>query len=247
MTVARFQFHAELNRFLAPAHRSREFVHAVPEHASVKHMIEALGVPHTEVGAIAVDGRDVDFTYRIADGDFIEVHAAGTPGESASRVALRPAPEARFIADAHLGQLARDLRMLGFDTVYRNDYSDADIARIASEENRVVLTRDRDLLIRKDIVHGCFVHATKTEEQVVEVVRRFRLQQTVRTFSRCLRCNAELRTVNKAEVEHKVPPFSREAHEHFQECQGCARVYWEGSHVRRMRLRLARMLGAADA
>jgi uncharacterized protein with PIN domain len=148
----------------------------------------------------------------------------------------------KFIADAHLGLLAKHLRMLGFDVLYRNDYSDAEVARIAAGEDRIVITRDRDLLIRKEIVRGCYLHSLNTDAQLAEVMTRFRLGPLARAFSRCLTCNGVLRVVHKDEVGQRVPPHSRLYYERFFECQDCAQVYWEGSHVTRMRARVAQML-----
>jgi uncharacterized protein with PIN domain len=245
VTTVCFRFYAELNDFLAPAHRQRLFRHACARDASVKHMIEALGVPHTEVELILVDGAAVDFSHRLQDGESVSVYPGFAVVPVEGLACLRPALNDghRFVADAHLGLLARQLRMLGFDVLYRNDYSDAELARISATENRIVLTRDRDLLIRKEIVHGCYLHAIAGDEQVAEVISRFRLTAAVRAFSRCLNCNGLLRLVAKGEVEHRVPPHSRLAYHRFYECQGCAQVYWEGSHVRRMRERMQRMLG----
>lgn len=247
VVFAYFHFHAELNNFLAPPLRQRSFSRRCSRDASVKHMIEALGVPHTEVELIVVNGASVDFSYRLCDGDRVGVYpcagSTGVPGP----VLLRPqAPGvARFIADAHLGQLAKRLRMLGFDVLYRNDYSDAEVARIAASEERIVLTRDRDLLIRKEITRGCYLHAVAGDAQLTEVVNRFGLAQRVRAFSRCLTCNGVLRSVEKAAVVQRVPQHSRQAYERFYECQDCAQVYWEGSHVARMRLRVEQALRAA--
>ena len=244
MTTAHFRFYAELNNFLAPWHRQRAFSHSCSRDATVKHMIEALGVPHTEVELICVDGVAVDFSYRLQDGDRVSVYPAFSSFDVASTLRLRPDPAVpgRFIADAHLGLLAKSLRMLGFDVLYRNDYSDAEVARIASEEDRIVLTRDRDLLIRKEIVRGCYLHALDIEAQMAEVIVRFRLAPHVRAFSRCLTCNGELRAVDKQDVAHRVPYHSRQFYEQFFECAGCAQVYWEGSHVARMRVRVAQIL-----
>ena len=207
-------------------------------------MIEALGVPHTEVELICVDGVPVDFSHRLQDGERVSVYPAFSTVEIAPSLRLRPDPPVpgRFVADAHLGQLAKSLRMLGFDVLYRNDYSDAEVARIAAEEDRIVLTRDRDLLIRKEIVRGCYLHALDIETQTAEVIARFKLAPHVRAFSRCLTCNGELRAVDKRDVEHRVPHHSRQIYERFFECAGCAQVYWEGSHVARMRTRVEQML-----
>jgi len=244
VATAHFRFYAELNNFLAPRHRQRTFSHPCSRDSTVKHMIEALGVPHTEVELICVDGVAVDFSHRLQDGERVSVYPVSSTVEITPALRLRPDPPlpGRFIADAHLGQLAKSLRMLGFDVLYRNDYSDAEVARIAAGEGRIVLTRDRDLLIRKEIVLGCYLHALDIEGQMAEVIGRFRLAPHVRAFSRCLTCNGELRAVAKKEVAHRVPQHSREFYEHFFECAACAHVYWEGSHVARMRVWVAQML-----
>ena len=208
-------------------------------------MIEALGVPHTEIDLILVDGTPVDFSHRLRDGEQVGVYPA-LPALALDAPPLRPpARGLRFIADAHLGQLARFLCLLGFDVLYRNDYSDAEVARIAAEQERVVLTRDRDLLIRKEIVYGCYLHALERDGQVLEVMRRFRLAPAVRALSRCLSCNGLLRVVDKEAVAQRVPHHSRQAYERFYECDCCAQVYWEGSHVTRMRLRVEQVLRLA--
>ncbi len=207
-------------------------------------MIEALGVPHTEVELILVNGRPVDFSRRLEEGERVSVYPHFGMFDITPLMNLRrpPARGCRFIADAHLGQLAKNLRMLGFDVLYRNDYSDAEIARIAASEDRIVLTRDRDLLIRKEIIHGCYLHAVACDEQLVEVISRFNLAQAARAFSRCLTCNGELHSIDKSRVADRVPQHSRQVYERFFECKGCAQVYWEGSHVDRMRDRVAQML-----
>jgi uncharacterized protein with PIN domain len=246
MTVAsaEFRFYAELNQFLAPCHRQRGFHRRLSRDATVKHMIEALGVPHTEVDLILVDGESVDFSYRLQDGERVSVYPYFRTLDIAPLAKLRaPSPNGpRFVADAHLGQLAKNLRMLGFDVLYRNDYSDAEVAHLAAIEERIVLTRDRDLLIRKEIIRGCYLHAIAADVQIAEVIARFNLAAGARAFSRCLSCNGMLRVVEKNAVAHRVPQSSREFYEHFLECETCTQIYWEGSHVTRMRQRVARML-----
>jgi len=244
VTTVQFRFYAELNDFLAPWQRSGSFSQTCSRDASVKHMIEALGVPHTEVELILIDGVSTDFSHRLRDGECVSVYPAFTAIDVSPLIRLRPPPAtpARFIADAHLGQLARHLRMLGFDVLYRNDYSDAEVARIAADENRVVLTRDRDLLIRKEIVHGCYLHPVGCDEQLTEVLTRYELAGSAQAFSRCLNCNGLLQVVSKRDVEHRVPLHSRMVYDRFYECQGCSQVYWEGSHVARMRQRVEKML-----
>jgi uncharacterized protein with PIN domain len=249
MKTAEFRFYAELNRFLAPGYRQRSFSYPLSRDATVKHMIEALGVPHTEVELILANGEPVDFARRLRGGERISVYPYFGNLDIAPLGKLRAEPlrNVRFIADAHLGQLAKNLRMLGFDVLYRNDYSDAEVARIAVDEQRIVLTRDRDLLIRKEIVRGCYLHAISSDQQVREVVMRFKLSGAARAFSRCLACNGVLRVVEKSAVADRVPTHSRQFYDRFFECDVCARVYWEGSHVARMRQRIVQMLRIANA
>lgn len=246
VVTAQFRFYAELNDFLAPGLRHHSFSRRCSRDASVKHMIEALGVPHTEVELICVNGEPVDFSHRLQDGERVSVYPAFSSIDISPLKKLRPPPNVpeRFIADAHLGQLAKNMRMLGFDVLYRNDYSDAEVARIAARDDRVVLTRDRDLLIRKEIVRGCFMHAVSGDAQLEEVMSRFKLAPLVRAFTRCLTCNGVLRVVEKSELGQRVPPHSKNIYERFCECVDCSQVYWEGSHVARMRIRMAKMLGS---
>lgn len=239
-----FRFYAELNNFLHPTQRGCAVPHVCPADATVKHMMESLGVPHTEAGLILVDGVPADFSFRLRGGERVSVYPVFTRIDTGITL-LRPPLEGavRFIADAHLGQLAKNLRMLGFDVLYRNDYSDAEVARIAAVEHRVVLTRDRDLLIRKEIVFGCYLHSLDADSQAVEVLTRFRLAGAAHAFSRCLACNGMLLRIDRDAVVHRVPGHSWRHYEVFYECTGCEQVYWEGSHVERMRVRVAKLLG----
>jgi uncharacterized protein with PIN domain len=243
MTTANFRFYAELNDFLAPARRGRESAARCARDASVKHMIEALGVPHTEVALILVNGEPAGFDRPLIEGDRVAVYPAFAvldPGFAP----LRPPPQQLFVADAHLGGLARLLRMAGFDTLYRNDYRDDELAGLAAEGERVLLTRDRELLKRREIVHGCYVHALAPAAQFREIVERLGLRARLRPFTRCLACNAPLRAADKAAVAALLPPAVRAHQERFTVCDRCGRVYWPGSHWRRMQAMLAGALTA---
>jgi hypothetical protein len=147
-------------------------------------------------------------------------------------------PDLRFLADAHLGGLARFLRMLGFDTAHRNAYDDAEIRRLAEEERRIVLTRDRELLKCREIRTGCYVRALKPEAQLQEVAARYGLAPRARPFTLCLQCNLPLEAVEKSAVAQRVPERVFSIQEAFSSCGGCGRIYWPGSHYERMRLAL---------
>lgn len=244
MGLAEFRFYAELNSFIAAAYRQRAFRHRYARDATVKHMIEALGVPHTEVELILVNGAPVDFSYRMQDGDRVSVFPHFHAWDIAPPANLQAMATSvtRFIADAHLGQLAKYLRMLGFDVLYRNSYSDNDLVRIAYDDARIVLSRDRDLLIRKEVVRGCYLYSTVCDEQVREVLARYKLISAVRAFSRCLACNGLLHAIDTAAAADRVPFDSSRHYDRFFECDACRRVYWEGSHVAHMRSRIVHVL-----
>ncbi|MGH8718308.1 MAG: Mut7-C RNAse domain-containing protein [Burkholderiales bacterium] len=226
MPCANFRFYEELNDFLAPALRKREFNHACADSATVKNAIESLGVPHTEVELILANGNSVAFSYLVQEGDLISVYPQFESLDVTPLLKLRAKPlrVTRFIADSHLGRLAKYLRMLGFDTLHEINYRDQEIARIAATENRIVLTRDRALLMHKAITHGCYVHSLRAREQLLELLARLDLYRSFKPFSRCLRCNGEL-----ACCDGLSAAFRQE-----WTCTQCDKLYWQGSHWRRM-------------
>lgn len=246
MVTAHFRFYEELNDFLAPDCRGREFSRPCARAATVKHMIEALGVPHTEVELVLVNGVSVDLARMLADGDRVAVYPKFERLDVTPllRIRERPLREPRFVADAHLGGLAHLLRMMGFDTLYENAYGDEQIVELARDQGRIVLTRDRELLKRRAVTHGCYLHALHPELQLRELFERLDLARAARPFTRCLRCNALLRPVEKALVAASLPAGVRERYERFVRCEGCGGVFWEGTHWRRMHA-LATSLTAA--
>ncbi|HUF20650.1 MAG TPA: Mut7-C RNAse domain-containing protein [Burkholderiales bacterium] len=248
MAVATFRFYEELNDFLLPERRKVEFEYACARRATVKNAIEALGVPHTEVELILANGVSVDFSYMMQDGDRIAVYPVFEAFDIRPALRLRPDPlrRPRFVADAHLGGLARFLRMLGFDTLYSNAYYDRDIREIAARESRIILTRDRDLLKCRDVTHGCFVHALKPERQIAEMVRRLQLERDARPFTLCLECNVPLQPVEKSAVVDRVPPNAARYYDRFSVCPNCSGIFWEGSHWKRMTEVLSDMLSSGS-
>ncbi|MCL4183986.1 MAG: MoaD/ThiS family protein [Burkholderiaceae bacterium] len=244
MTTATFRFYEELNDFLAPARRSRDFDHVCARAATVKHEIEALGVPHTEVELVLVNGESVGFDRLLRDGDRVAVYPKFESLDVTPLLRVRETPlrVTRFVADAHLGGLARLLRMAGFDTHYDNAIDDLEIERLSVEEGRIVLTRDRELLKRRAITHGCYVRPLEPAQQLHALFERLDLARSARPFTLCLACNAPLRGVDKEEVTQRLPPVAREAYDRFMRCESCDRVYWQGSHWKRMRAMLDELL-----
>lgn len=232
---ATFRFHEALNGFLAPERRRAPIRVLCAEQATTKHMIEALGVPHTEAGLVLVNGMAAGLERLIAEGDQIDVFPAP---------ARAPAAPPRFIADAHLGGLAHQLRMAGFDTLYDNGFDDGHIEAVGAAEARIILTRDRDLLKRRAVLDGCYVRALKPAAQFKELVERFGLARHARPFTLCLHCNAPLHPVARAAVAGRVPPAVWAEQTEFSTCRRCGRIYWKGSHWKRMSALLDEVLRA---
>jgi uncharacterized protein with PIN domain len=232
-----FRFYAELNDFLLRQHRFVTVERVFGGEASVKDLIEAAGVPHTEVDLVIVNSESVDFTYRVRDGDRIAVYPVFEALDIGPIARVRPEPlrEPRFFADVHLGRLARYLRLLGFDTAYDSTCDDAHLAATAAAEGRIILTRDSGLLKRNAVTHGLFVRARQPRAQLLEVARRLQLVSRVNPFTRCLACNGVLAAVSKDEVAAEVPEHAWQSHEQFMRCNRCARVYWAGTHHERLR------------
>lgn len=237
MTRASFRFYARLNQFLTAERRGQDFSCACARDATVKHMIEAIGVPHTEIALVLVDGEPAALDQPIEDGVRIAVYPK-FESLDVSTITRVPQPDPgmpSFTADAHLGALARLLRMAGFDTLYDNAIQDAAIAKQAHREGRVLLTRDRDLLKHRAVTYGCYLYSVKPQEQLRELFTRLDLHQYMQPFSRCLKCNAPLRQVPKAQVLERLLPRVRERHERFWLCGSCDQLYWEGTHWQSMR------------
>jgi len=234
---AEFRFYAELNDFLPRRHRFETIVRLFDGEVSVKDSIEAVGVPHTEVDLVIVNSESVDFTYRVRDGDRIAVYPVFEALDIGPIARVRPEPlrEPRFFADAHLGRLARHLRLLGFDTAYERDCDDAQLAASAARDGRIVLTHDGGLLKRNAVTHGMFVRAQQPRAQLLEVARRLQLLSRFKPFTRCLECNGALTTASKLEVAAVVPEHAWRSHEEFVRCPSCGRVYWAGTHHERLR------------
>ena len=244
MVSATFRFYEELNDFLAPERRGHEFDAPCARAASTKHMIEALGVPHTEVELVLVNGESVGFDRILRDGDRVAVYPKFEALDITPllRVRAQPMREMRFIADAHLGGLAHLLRMTGFDTLYDNAFRDEEIVRIAAADGRVVLTRDRDLLKRRSVTHGCYVRTLHAAEQIRELFDRLDLARSARPFTLCLHCNAPLDAVDKAQVAARLPHGVRDRYERFSTCPVCKRIFWEGSHWQSMRAMVEQLI-----
>jgi uncharacterized protein with PIN domain len=228
--------YAELNDFLGPESRGLTVRRPFRAHQTVKDVLEAMGIPHTEVDLILVKGDPEDFTHRPTVGDRIAVYPVFEALDIGSTARLRPVPlrDPRFVIDVNLGRLARLLRVLGFDVWWSSDADDRTLADISLGQQRILLTRDRGLLKRRAITHGLFVHSDHPEEQTLEVIRRLDLRHRLAPLTRCVRCNGRLAPVTKEEVIDHLEPLTRRYYDEFSRCADCGRIYWRGSHHARL-------------
>jgi uncharacterized protein len=248
MSTAQFRFYEELNDYLLVAWRKCGFTHAFAGTPAVKDVIEALGVPHTEIDIILVDGKSVRFTHRLRGGERVAVYPMFERFDIRPLHRLRPEPlrRTRFVADVHLGRLAHYLRLLGFDTRYATDLDDAALVGISVSERRILLTRDVGLLKQKALTHGYRLRSTDSNRQLEEVVHALSLEKDLRPFTRCMFCNAVLRPVARADVAGRVPSGVFRRFRRFTCCPGCRRIYWRSRHLHQLE-RLSRRRRFAGA
>jgi len=247
MNTATFVFDNSLQLFLPRHQRQRPIVRQFDWRGSIKDMIESLGVPHCEINLLVVNGHSVDFQYIVQDQDFIEVYADDADVDVSPRCALRPPlppEEVRFVLDTHLGRLAAYLRMLGFDTLYRNDYEDEELALISANEKRVLLTRDVGLLKRGIVTYGYFVRALRPQHRLNEIIHRYKLVDVIQPFRHCMKCNGHLQLVEKASIIDRLPIDTATFYDEFHLCQTCQQIYWKGPHYERMMTLITQVMAA---
>lgn len=239
MKKAYFIFLPDLPFFLSKQWVQGEGEYYFENGQSLKHLIEAAGVPHTEVGQVQVNAEIVDLGYQVGEGDRVQVFPA------APQVGQQP-DVIRFVLDNHLGRLAAYLRILGFDSLYRNDYQDDELAQLAAEEQRILLTRDRRLLMRRLVRFGYCLRSLDSQDQLFEVARRYQLLRLITPFQRCLHCNGRLQSVSKESVVDQLLPLTRLYYDQFHQCTQCGQVYWKGSHYDHMQNLIKRLHDAVS-
>ncbi|MFJ5776038.1 Mut7-C RNAse domain-containing protein [Streptomyces sp. NPDC093094] len=190
--------------------------------STLGHVVESLGVPLTEVGALVVDGRDTPVAHIPKDGETVSVRPVARPQQV-------PGAPLRFLLDVHLGTLARRLRLLGVDTAYEStDIGDPALASRSAAERRVMLSRDRGLLRRRELWAGAYIYSTRPEDQLQDVLDRF--DPELRPWTRCTACNGPLRQATKEELADRLEQGTRRTYDVFAQCRDCGRAYWKGAH-----------------
>ena len=234
----RLRFHSDLSVFLRSKAGDAVVERPLAEKTSIKDVIESCGVPHPEVDLILVDDRPVGFGHTVADDAKVEVFPVENRGTNHTEKRLQATGITKFIVDGHLGSLARNLRLLGFDVAYPKDADDRQLLEIMAGENRALLTRDRRLLMHGIVQHGYYPRSQNADEQTIEIVRRFDLSELIAPFTRCLRCNAPLEEAAKADVIDKLEPLTKIYYDQFRRCPDCKQIYWSGSHFPKLQKRI---------
>jgi len=232
--TVRLHFHSDLDFFVDSTRRPGLIERRLAEKTSIKDIIESCGVPHPEVDVIRVAGQVVGFDHTVAQDADIEVFPVGNRETIPTEKHLQASQARAFVADGHLGKLARSLRLLGFDVAYEQKANDRRLLDVMTRENRALLTRDRRLLMHSVVQHGYCPRSQNADEQTIEVVRRFNLVNSIAPFTRCLRCNAQLQDAAKADVVEKLEPLTKIYYNQFRRCPGCGQIYWAGSHFSKL-------------
>jgi uncharacterized protein with PIN domain len=233
---AEFRFYEELNDFL-PAHQYKSsFQTPFFGNPSVKDVIQAIGVPHTAIDLILVDGQSVDFSRRLRGGERVAVYPVFERLDISPVIRLRPRPlrDTRFILDVHLGKLARYLRMLGFDSAYDRDWDNVTLVDLSLRQKRIILTRGLEVLKQNRVTHGYWLRHHEPRQQLQEVLRALDLFGQVRPFTRCMDCNGRIDKADKAVISDQIDSRVLQRFKEFRQCQDCGKIYWHGSHYKSM-------------
>ena len=236
--TVRLRFYGGLTYFLRRPHEAGRLSRTLVEKTSIKDVIESCGVPHPEVDLILIDDASVPFECCVESEACVDIYGVPAPAELHPEVRLQRGGISSFFADGHLGKLARDLRLLGFDVLYERTATDRALVEIATAQQRALLTRDRRLLMHAAVRDGYCPRSLDPVEQTIEVLCRFGLRQSARPYTRCLECNGLVDVVAKADVIEQLQPLTRLHYERFRRCRRCGKLYWRGSHFTKLEQRI---------
>jgi uncharacterized protein with PIN domain len=243
------RFYGELNDFLPTAGQKQKFCSPFKGRESVKDKVEALGIPHTEVDVIVVNGQSVGFDYILENGDDISVYpwteAIMLP--KVTRLKRLPADPSRFVADINIRDVVKTMRSLGLDVLEDPTLSAKEIIDISLKDGRIILSGSRQLLKRKRVAYGIFIRRDHREAQIQRIIKMLSLKSHCSPFTRCFLCNTNLEKVSKESVWKRIPPRTRRRCNTFARCPSCDRLYWNGTHYQKIRAKVDRILAISTS
>lgn len=237
----KIRFYAELNDFLPENLQKRVFTVNYHLQQTIKDLIESLNVPHIAVDLILVNSKPVDFNYIVQPNDYISVYPEIETFniDKINKLRKEPLRNTKFIVDVNLGQLAKNLRFLGFDSKYRNDYKDEKVVEISNREKRLILTRDIGLLKRNNVKRGYWVRNLNPDQQTTEILRKFDLFGDIKPFKYCSACNGKIEAIDKSRIIDRLEPKTKKYYQQFYICKKCKKIYWKGSHFRKLEKKIS--------
>lgn len=242
------RFYEELNAFIPQDLRKKRFTHTLKVQTSVKDLIESFNIPHTQVNMILVNSEQAEFGHLINDHDDVSVFPYFHRFDVTNLTKItHPEPQTiRFVVDNHLKNLARDLRMLGLDTIYNESNATSKLIALANSQDRILLTKNRNVLKYNILNYGYYVYAKQKDDQLEEVIMQFKLTDKIRFLSRCLECNTKIKSIEKEKVCDRLPIKVREKHSTFTYCPNCDRIFWKGTHYEMMVQKFEKILGGIN-
>ena len=236
MNKVRFRFYEELNNYLPEEMRKVWVEDSFAEGSSIRDVIQFLGIPLDEIDLVLVNQQSVEFDYLLQEGDRISVYPVFESFDLSgiSLVREKPLRNPMFICDVHLGRLCKYLRMLGWDTLYSNQYTPKEIIAISLQEKRIILSRSGQLIRHKEVTHAYWIRSAEPIEQIRELIYKLDLSSRGNPLTRCLKCNEKLLPVGKQEILHRLPPLTEKYYNEFLRCPTCDQFYWKGSHYENM-------------
>ena len=214
-----FTFHDDLQMLLRRSQAGRVVKYVLKRRASLKDILESQGIPHTEVAQIFLQDTEAGFDFIPEGGEVIDVMPFTDAVSVFASTLLRPRPTrlSKFMVDINVKKLARNLRIIGIDTTLVPEMRLADIGSFATSQQRILLTRNRELLKCNSVVHGHLLRSENHVIQLQEVVKRYELKPYITPFARCITCNGELRPVTKQAVYHRLEPLTRKYFDSFKQ------------------------------
>lgn len=237
MKQAYLRFYEELNNYLPEAKRKQWIVYELSSDKTIRHVLAEFQIPSNEIDLLLVNQQSQNIGYQLKDQDRISVFPMFELFDISgiSEVRNRPLRKTQFICDVHLGKLGKYLRMLGFDTLYSNQYSKKEIISIAENESRIILSKDRSFSKYPTVNRFYRVRSSNSLEQLKDLLDRMSLYRQFNPFSRCLRCNHPIKPIEKKEIQSRIQEQTQKYYDQFFICPNCDHVYWKGSHFESMR------------